>query len=115
MPLPRSFKIMEDLEKQGSYPGISYGLKDDDFEAGVFTVMLISPTGNASDLEVTCGSKYPCTMPIVKIIDSPSDDVWKLFDDDTMIMYADCDVLNNWDPETSSLQTILQYVLARSH
>eukprot|EP01096_Ripella_sp_DP13-Kostka_P003646 TRINITY_DN15482_c0_g1_i1.p2 TRINITY_DN15482_c0_g1~~TRINITY_DN15482_c0_g1_i1.p2 ORF type:complete len:156 (-),score=49.71 TRINITY_DN15482_c0_g1_i1:57-470(-) len=75
--VPRSFRLLEELEKgeKGKVaPGVSYGLdNNDDMELTNWSATIIGPEGTRHEgrfyaLKVTCGPSYPREPPRIRFV-----------------------------------------------
>lgn len=110
--LPRNFKLLEEIDNDSKYNGISYGLKRaDDIELKEFTGMIIDNNGNISNFEIYCSNEYPKKPPTVKLINTSSKKVLEHFDN--LMLKSSCDVIKSWK-ESSSIADILIYIQKRA-
>ena len=110
--LPRNFKLLEEIENDSKYNGISYGLKKaDDIDLREFTGMVIDEKGNISTFEIYCSDEYPRKPPIVKLINTNNRRVYDQFENS--ILKKTCDVISRWK-ETSCMADILVHIQKRA-
>jgi ubiquitin-protein ligase len=111
--LPRSFKLLEEIDNEPKYNGIiSYGLKRaDDIELREFTGMVIDNNGNISTFEIVCSDEYPKKPPTVKLINTSNRKIYDHFENS--MLKKTCEVINGWK-ETSCIGDILLYLQKRA-
>ena len=106
--MPRNFKLLEEIENDSKYSGISYGLKEaDDIKLEHFTGMVIDSRQYISNFEIYCSQMYPKVAPTVTLIDTDNERLDDLFIDDEL--KTSCDVIKGWK-ESSCIADILLYI-----
>lgn len=66
--IPRSFKLLDELDNIKNYSNVSYGTDDNDLET--FTGSIMARNGNIYMVTVYCGESYPTTQPQILFLDS---------------------------------------------
>lgn len=100
--LPRNFKLLEELENESKFGGISYGLEEqDDITLTNWTGMVIGKYGDISDFKIICDKDYPNTPPKIILISTENKKISKMFRDNI--------VINNWTPN-SCMGTLLKEI-----
>ncbi len=106
--IPRNFKLLDEIDNDSKYTGISYGLKEaDDIKLEYFTGMVIDSRGIISNFEIYCSQKYPKEAPTVELIDTDSDTIDNMFRD--CKLKTSCEVIKGWK-ESSCIADILLHI-----
>ena len=109
--LPRNFKLLEELENDSKYNGISYGLKNpDDINLQNFSGMIIDQNANMSTFDIFCSNDYPKKPPTVKLMKTHNQKIYDLFGAKfDSPLPSSCEALKAWK-ETSCIADILVYI-----
>ncbi len=116
MSFARNFKLLEELENESNYNGISYGLEfADDIALEHFTGMVIDRNGMMSNFKIYCSQNYPKEPPAVELIHNPNlpapKNVVALFENGKL--KSSCSVLKDWT-DSCTIAKVLQYIQKKS-
>ena len=109
--VPRSFKLLEELDNRSNYTGISYGLDDpNDSTLTKWTAMVIDSAGRMSSFIIICDLTYPLNCPLVELMSTENSKVKSLFTkkNNKLVLKSSLSAIKNWTLQSSIANILLE-------